>query len=298
MKQLRLIIVMMIWGSVGIFSKSIDMTPVMLAFCRAVISLPILWVFAHQTKKRYKWKDLLPFFISGGLIGFAWCAYFLAFQYTTIAVGILMYNMCPIYVLLLAPRFLGERLTKMHLFQVFSALLGLGLIVFNSLGNSRGDGISNIIGIGFGLLSGMLYALIVILNRRNSRSPVALGSATLMQMIGASSVLLPFVLLQHPISQLQGLSFGSMCMLLVLGIVHTGITYLIYFSTYANLSAISVALISYLEPVFGILFGFLLLGEKMTILQVIGGLLILGVMLFGELYNARKKWQMADVTNI
>jgi len=281
LKQLKLVSVMIIWGSVGLFSKSIPMTPVMLAFYRALISLPILFFYARNTKEKHSWTEMKPFLISGALIGLAWCALFQAFQYSGIAIGILTYNMCPVYVMMLAPRLLNEQLRKIHILQVSIAILGLVMIVASSLNK---DAIE-LGGIGFGILSGILYALIVILNRRNHTSSISLGRATQLQMMAACLVLLPIVIFQHPIQQICRLDAKEVLLLLILGCVHTGIAYLMYFSTYASLSAISVALISYLEPVFGIIFGCLLLAEKLDFWKAAGGVFILGSMLAGEFFK-------------
>lgn len=281
MKQMKLILVMIIWGSVGLFSKSISLTPVMLAFCRALISLPVLFFYTGHTGEKHTRAETVPFLISGSLIGLAWCALFQSFAYSGIAVGILTYNMCPVYVMLLAPGLLNEKLQRIHIVQVSVAILGLVMIVAGSLNM----GTIALGGIGFGILSGFLYAIIVIMNRRNQKSTVSLGRATQLQMTAACLVLLPIMLFQHPVQQLAGLDAGQIVLLLMLGIIHTGIAYLIYFSTYVSLSAITVALISYLEPVFGILFGWLILAEKMDLWKAAGGMLILGAMIAGEVFK-------------
>ncbi len=286
MKQMKLILVMIIWGSVGLFSKSIPLTPVMLAFCRALISLPVLFFYTGHIVEKHTHAETVPFLISGALIGLAWCALFQSFAYSGIAVGILTYNMCPVYVMLLAPRLLNEKLQKIHIVQVSTAIMGLVMIVAGSLNK----GAIALGGIGFGILSGLLYAIIVIMNRRNQKSTVSLGRATRLQMTGACLVLLPIVLFQDPVQQISGLDARQVVLLLMLGIIHTGIAYLIYFSTYVSLSAIKVALISYLEPVFGILFGWLILAEKMDLWKAAGGVLILGAMIAGEVFKKSNRF--------
>jgi RarD protein len=278
---------MILWGSVGVFARYIPLTPILLAFSRAVISIPVISIIIFSSKKKliknFKLKDIKLLISSGVLIGLAWWALFTAFKYTNISAAILAYNMCPIYVLLLSPRILKEKLKREHIINIVLAVIGLIVIVFPSL-NKGG---SNFSGILFGIISGLLYSFIVIINRKTSNGTDAISS-TFIQMISTSCILLPIVLMENPIIQLSSLNTNGVIMLLILGVLHTGIGFLIYFSSYKALSATSIALLSYLEPVFGIFFGVILLKEQLTVWQVIGGFLILGSTVFEKLGSYKK----------
>ncbi len=286
MDRVKIIFVMILWGSVGVFAKYIQISPVLLAFCRAIISLPVLVLLILGSKKamiyNLKFKDAKPLLLSGLLIGLAWWSLFTAFKYTGIATAILAYNMCPIYVLLLSAKVLQEELKISHMINVVSAIIGLIITVIPSL-NRNG---TNLTGIAFGIISGLLYSFIVIINRKFSTEidPVI---STFIQMISASCTLLPIVLIENSFNQFLSLDTHNFIMLLILGVLHTGIGFLIYFSSYKALSAISIALLSYLEPVFGIFFGVIILKEPLTIYQLTGGILILGSTIFEKLNSYR-----------
>ena len=72
-------------------------------------------------------------------------------------------------------------------------------------------------------------------------------------------------------------------MLLLVGILHTGITYYLYFGSMGHLKAQTVAITSYLDPVVAILLSIFVLGEGMNVIGIVGAVLILGSALFSEL---------------
>ena len=75
---------------------------------------------------------------------------------------------------------------------------------------------------------------------------------------------------------------GWICLLIV-GLVHTGITYCMYFSSMRSLPGQELAILSYIDPLVAIIISVLILGEKQTLLQAAGGILILGFTLWNEL---------------
>ncbi|GAA0182679.1 DMT family transporter [Clostridium sediminicola] len=286
MDKFKVIFVMILWGSVGVFTRFIFIEPSLLALCRAILSIPVLLVITILSEdllnKKLIIKDVCPFIISGAFIGFAWLFLFLAFKHTSVATATLTYNMCPVYVLLLSPLLLKERLERIHIINVVLAFLGLIMIVLSDYRTID----TGVLGIAFGTMSGTLYAIIVIMNRKISTT-LKVGTTTLIQMISASVVLLPVVIYNKLFVQLYSMNKISVTMLLILGFVHTGIGFMLYFSSYAKLSAISIALISYLEPVFAVFFAIIFIGEELSYIQVIGSTLILGSTFYTEIY---KNW--------
>ena len=103
----------------------------------------------------------------------------------------------------------------------------------------------------------------------------------------ANAVLLPYVLLTggFHLDSLDGT--GWVC-LLVVGLVHTGITYCLYFSSLKELPGQKAAILSYIDPLVAVLVSVLFLQESMTLWQVIGGLLILGFTLWNEITPAKE----------
>jgi len=195
--------------------------------------------------------------------------------------------MCPVYVIILSPIFLKEKITLSRVLTIIGCFFGLYLLIKNDLNliNSLNQGILWALG------SGFLYAIIVILNRnanlRNKNTDTIL--ITLIQLLGASLVLLPYQIVNNSFLKLINLSATNLILLFTLAIIHTAIAYIIYFSMYKKLEAIEIVSFSYLEPLFTIMFGIIFFNETISLTQAIGGFCILGFTLFGELYNINKK---------
>ncbi|MCX7773644.1 MAG: DMT family transporter [Clostridia bacterium] len=279
MNKLKLILVMLLWGSIGVFTRHIAASPILLAFLRALVAIPVLYIFRriYRNNHRLTVKRLVPFVVSGSILGLAWVCLFTAFKTTSISVAVLVYNMCPVYVLILAPLLLKERLSKIRIMTIIVAFLGLFVII----GGTTGFANFNMVGLGLGVLSGLLYAALVIINRI-VKTELDCSTGTLIQMVSATIILLPFVISENPVSTINKLDTLSVVLILILGLIHTGVAYRLYFSTYKKLSAVTIVSYSYLEPVFSIALSVMLLGEVLSVNQIIGGALILGSTYLGE----------------
>ncbi|WP_052487629.1 DMT family transporter [Gordoniibacillus kamchatkensis] len=283
MDRLKLTLVMVVWGSIGVFTRHIELSPFVLAFLRAVIALPVLLVFIGRRPagQRISFPQTKPYLVSGALIGLAWAALFYGFQNTNISTAVIIYNMCPVYVMLVAPLVLKERLTRLRVGIVGISFIGLCLVVGTGGFGPAGFSSQGMWGMILSGVSGMLYAAIVIINRK-AANQVDHALATFLQMGAASMVLLPFVLAEGEWRQVLAADGTGILLTCILGVVHTGLAYNLYFSTYHRVSSIEIASYGYLEPVFGIVFSVLLLGETLAMTQLIGGLMILGSTYLGE----------------
>ena len=85
---------------------------------------------------------------------------------------------------------------------------------------------------------------------------------------------MPIVVFKKPID-LGSIGGRTWILILIIGIVHTGIAYLLYFSSINNIRSQSVAILSYLDPIIAILTSFIFLQESMNLIQALGGFLIL-----------------------
>lgn len=289
MNKVKLTVVMFLWGSIGLFARYIDLSPIQIAFYRAVLSLPVLIGMVRLNSKRVVMvkKSVLLYVLSGVLIGLAWVALFYGYKNTSISSVIIIYNMCPVYVMLAAPFVLKEKLNFFQITIISMSFLGLILIVgaveFSS---------SNLLGIILSGVSGLMYAVIILINRR-IEVKIESNAATLIQMVSAVIVLIPFVIVEGDIGKILTLDIRGLLFMLMLGVVHTGIAYSMYFSTYHYMKSIDIVAYSYLEPVFGIILSVFFIGEVLTIEQYIGGILILGSTSFGEYMKARKRKQVS-----
>lgn len=283
MNRIKLVLVMIVWGSLGVFTRYIPLSALSLAFLRALIAMPVLFVVMKRKKAdKVKWQLLIPYIISGVLLGFGWLTLFYGYKHTSISSAVIIYNMCPVYVMILAPLILKEAISKVQTAVIFISFLGLFLIVGHNLSDSYGY-----MGMALSAVSGMFYAAIVLINR-SIKVRVDNQTATFVQILTSMIVLLPFVLIDGNIFTVVHLDAMAVIYTILLGVLHTGVAYTIFFSLYAHMRSVEIVSYSFLEPLFGILFSVIFVGETLAFSQIIGGILILGSTYIGEMLKDRK----------
>lgn len=111
---------------------------------------------------------------------------------------------------------------------------------------------------------------------------------TCVQLTAATVVLIPYLLLTENWAAIR-LDGRAVLMVLAVGIVHTGIAYTLYFGSMKGLMAQSIAVLSYIDPVFALILSTAVLHEKMSPLGVIGSALIIGSALVSEISVQKRK---------
>ncbi len=275
-----LIASMSIFGTLGIFVRNIPVSSGELALYRAVLAVLLISVFLLITKQKIPFANMkkeLPLLLASGVaIGINWILLFEAYKYTTVSVATLSYYFAPVIVTLVCPILFKEKLTKKQFICFFMSTVGLVLIT--GLGEVGGG--KDFIGILFGLGAAAFYATVILLNKfiRNVEGI----HRTLLQFIAAVVTLVPYVLLTGGVT-LGGLNGFGWANLLIVGFIHTGVTYCMYFSSLKELPGQKAAILSYIDPLVAVLISVTILGESMTLWQVIGGMLILGFTLWNEI---------------
>ena len=161
-------------------------------------------------------------------------------------------------------------------------MLGLFLIV--STGNDNNGGTYNhLLGMVYVISGAILYAAVILTNKRIKNLPSF--ETALLQLMVAAITLLPVVLLQFNPHVKHGMK--SWINIFLLGIVHTGLAYLLYFGSVKELSAQSIAILSYIDPISAVTMAIIFLKEDLTLVKIIGGILILGSTYFAENMDAR-----------
>lgn len=282
--RLMLVISMLVFGTVGLFVRKINLPSQEIALYRAAIALVVLVIIMAATKrfpllKEHK-KELPKFLISGAVMAFNWLLLFEAYNYTSIALATLAYYLAPTLMILFGVLFLKERLSA---FQVVCfALSTLGLVLM--LGVTTGSD-NDLRGILLGLSSAVLYAGVVTINRGAARVDGIVRTFT--QFLGVILVMVPFIALRGGF-HLSTLSVGGWTSLMILGIVHTGLCYCLYFLSIVRLKGQTVGILSYLDPLAAVLLSTLFLGEAITPLQLGGGAIMLVFSLLNELMPSKK----------
>ena len=283
--KMKILTSMAIFGTVGIFVRFIPMASAGIAFCRGVLGCIFLLALMALTGKKPNLEDMKRngwvLAISGAAIGINWILLFESYRYTTVAIATICYYLAPAFVTLASP-LVGEKLTVKKLVCIGVALVGM---VFVS-GVLQGNQESSFLGVVLGVGAAVFYASVILLNKK--LSPIGAYDKTLCQLGAASLVVAPYILLTG------GIYFGDMSpvswiMLGVLGIVHTGIAYALYFGGIRDVNAQTAAILSYLDPVLSILLSALILRERLDVFSVAGAVLILGSALYSELPSRKNK---------
>ena len=282
MKKARwmLIVSMTIFGTLGLFVRNIPVSSGELALYRAVLAATLIALFLLVTKQKIPFKAIkkeVPLLLfSGVAMGFNWILLFEAYKYTTVSVATLSYYFAPVIVTAVCPILFREKLTRKQILCFVMSTLGLVLIT--GIGNLSGG--RDLIGIGFGLGAAVLYATVILLNKFIKK--VEGIHRTFLQFLAAILVLIPYVAMTGGVT-LGGLGGIGWINLLIVGLVHTGITYCLYFSSLKELPGQKAAILSYIDPLVAVVISVTVLGEAMTASQLIGGALILGFTLWNEI---------------
>ncbi|MBR5134514.1 MAG: EamA family transporter [Clostridia bacterium] len=275
---------MFIFGTLAPFVRNIAVSSGELALYRAVMAAVLVGGFLLVTKqpipmRRVK-KELLLLLLSGIAMGFNWIFLFEAYRYTTVSVATLSYYFAPVIVMVVCPFLFKETLKGKQILCFVMSTAGLVLIT-----GTAGGGKRDLLGIAFGLCAAVLYAAVMLLNK--FIKGVAGLHRTFVQFLAAILVLVPYVACTSGVT-VGGIETVGWVSLLIVGLVHTGVTYCMYFSALKDLPGQKVAILSYIDPLVAVLVSVIWLEETITVYQIIGGLLILGFTLWSELPTRKK----------
>lgn len=282
--KIMMVASMLIVGSIGIFVENIPLPRSAIAFSRAfigtIVILPAFLIKARRFQLDAIKKNFLPLLLSGIALGFNWMFLFEAYNYTSVQVATLCYYMAPVFVIIVSPLFLKEKLTPVSIICTIGAVFGAVLIsgVF-------GGGNVSMTGITFGLIAAMLYASIIILNKKIS--DISGIERTFFQLLISAVVMFIYVIITEDVS-LFSLDANQGFLLVILGVVHTGIVYILFFTAVSKLSAQTASILSYIDPVAAIVLSSIFLNEKMTLIQIAGMVLIIGFAMFNEIIHNKK----------
>ena len=276
---------MAIFGTLGLFVRNISVSSGELALYRAVLAAILIGIFLLLTGQKIPFskirKEVPLLLISGIAMGINWILLFEAYKYTTVSVATLSYYFAPVTVTVICPFLFKEKLTAKQI--ICFAMSTLGLVLITGTGSIGGG--KDFIGILFGLGAAMFYATVIILNKFIKN--VDGIHRTFLQFVSAIIVLVPYVMLTSGIT-LGNLNSIGWINLLIVGLVHTGITYCMYFPSIKELPGQKAAILSYIDPLVAVFISVTVLGETMTLMQICGGLLILGFTLWNEISPKNK----------
>ena len=278
---------MLIFGTIGVLRRYIPLSSALLSFSRGILGALFLFVFIRVKKKgigeKLSKSVMLRLIITGVMIGINWILLFEAYNHTTVAVATLCYYMEPTIVMLASPLFFGERLNTKK--GICAAVSIIGMVLVSGVIGDGGAGSGNPRGVLLGLGAALFYSAVVIMNKKTPG--VDAYQRTTVLLLSAGAVMLPYLLFTDGFL-MDGVSVRAIILLVVLGIVHTGIAYAMYFGSMEGLKMQTIAVFSYIDPVSALLFSALLLREHLSILSIIGAVMIIGSAIVSELQPQAK----------
>lgn len=276
-----LVTAMATFGTLGLFVRNISVSSAELALYRAILAAALIGLFLLITGQKIhfkKFKKELPLLLLSGIaMGLNWILLFEAYRYTTVSAATLSYYFAPVIVTAACPILFKEKMTPKGL--ICFAMSTLGIVLITATGNLT-TGSNHLTGTLLALGAAALYATVVLLNKCIKN--VDGIHRTFLQFIAAILVLLPYVSFTSGFTLASLDTTGWLCLLLV-GIVHTGVAYCLYFSSLSAIPGQKAAILSYIDPLVAVFVSVSVLGEPMTVTQAIGGALILGFTLWNEL---------------
>lgn len=274
----KYIFALLLFGSNGIVASFIDLSSQNIVLLRTLIGSILLIAIFFLSGGRltfYKYKKQFVFLmVSGVAMGTSWMFLYEAYARIGVSIASLLYYCGPVIVMVLSPLLFNERLTVNKVLGFLAVVVGVVLINGNAF-----DGNGEVFGIVCGLLSAVMYAFMVICNKK-ATDIVGLENSTLQLTIAFLTVAVFVGIKQGYAMQIES---ASIFPILILGLLNTGIGCYFYFSSIGKLKVQTVAICGYLEPLSAVLFSVIFLKEEMLIVQIIGAVLIIGGAMCGEL---------------
>ena len=270
------ILSMLIFGTNGILVHHISLASSQIILMRTLIGgllLTLIVLLRGGFDRAGIRADLLPLLLGGSVLGLNWVALFEAYRQLNVSLATLIYYVGPILVLLFSPLLFREKLNSRKITSV--VLVAIGLVCISGSIALRGMSMRGLL---TAVVSALFYAAVIIFNKRITHTG-GLQTAALELDIAFVIVLIYMMLTVGPPHP----AVSDIPWIAVIGLINTGLAYLLYFSGLQKLPAQSAALISYVDPVSALVFSALFLHETMTPVQILGAVLIIGGAVFGEL---------------
>jgi drug/metabolite transporter (DMT)-like permease len=260
----------LLFGLAGVLGKMLPLPAFVIVLGRVLfggIALLVVLLWRRTSLRQRNRRDLLSLAVSGALLAGHWTAFFQSIQVSNVAVALLTFSTFPLFATILEPLWLRTVPSRVEALAAVLILPGVVLLVPSfSLSNHTTAGAA------WGILAGATFAVLSIWNRSLTvRYPSAVIS--LYQEGTATLILLPLALL---VPWSRSFNVSELAILLVLGVFCTALAHTLFIEGMRTVSAQTASVIAALEPVWGIGFALVLLGEVPTLRELAGGALIVG----------------------
>lgn len=252
-----------IWGSIPLFAIWSLLPSPIFVFFRVLISALLLTIILHRNLKSNIRKLFNPYIIlSGVLLSLNWVFLFYAVFMIPVSEAIIFYYTGPVIAILFSP-LLKEKIGKGGLLNISISFAGIIIMSAGSLS-------INIIGILLALFSGITYGLLSITSKFSAKY-VSSMNLVFLQSIISMIILLPFVFIIR-----FTINYDVIIIIVISGSIQTVLALFLWYDSLKNLNIQIVSILSYLDPVFAIIFALIFLGQIPSLYTIIGGILLIG----------------------
>jgi drug/metabolite transporter (DMT)-like permease len=267
-----------LFGFSSLFARLINQSAIVITFGRVFFSSAFLFVFAKFHRLDLKLnskKDYLLIITSGIILAIHWFCFIQSIQLSTVAIGTITFSTFPLFTSFLEPVFFKEKIKIRSV--VCSVIMLAGVFILAQSGGTQ-ESSQKTNGIIIGLVSGLTYAILSLLNRSFSAKYHS-KIIVFYEQLSATVMLLPFVIIIKPV-----VPFKDLILLAVLGIVFTAIAHTLFVNGLAHVKVSTAGIISGLEAVYSIALAFVLLREIPALNEIAGGLVVLIVAFYMTLF--------------
>ncbi len=262
-------IAVLFFGLAGVLGKLSVLPAPLIVLGRVVfagIVLLVACLLQRVSLRPKQRRDALLLIGQGALLALHWTAFFQSINVSNVAIGLLSFSSFPLFTAALEPLLLKQRPSRIQIIAALLILPGIYLLVpAFTLQNST------TLGVAWGLLAGATFALLSVANRWLGRSYPSLTISLYQDGIAALVLLPALVLTPSPAPW----TLNELLILLILGVLCTALAHTLFITSMRSITAQSASIFASLEPVWGILFGIVLLRDIPTLITLIGGAIIL-----------------------
>ena len=287
----KYIAALLLFGSTGIVASRIHLESSEIILLRTLLGSMLLAAVAaagkHACPGTRSRADFIYVVLSGISMGVSWMFQYEAYKLVGISITSLLYCLGPILIVILAQLFLGERMTLIRTLCLLAVSAGAVLTGGVSLGHG-----ADAKGIACALLCAIAYAGMILFSKKN-RSITGIRNSAI-QLTSGFLTALAYCLVKWISGSAPEIlpPDGEWIPVLILGLVNTGFGCYLYFSGIPEISAQTVAVCDYIEPLSAVVLAALVLGEKLTFVQYAGGVLIMAGIVVWNLYPAAHRADM------
>lgn len=267
--MVKIHVAVFLFGFAGLFGKFLTCSPLYIVLGRTSFAAIALFVYARIFSGTrlggFDRTSVLFFLFQGILLASHWVLFFLSIQISSVAVGLVTFSSFPLFVTFMEPFFFREPLKKRDIAISLAVVAGILLVIPDV-------DLSNNITLGgfYGILSGLTFAVLALVNRRNARISDPIAVAFYQNLFAALILALPILILNPKPPDLSDLPI-----LILLGVVFTALAHTFFIQSLTKIRAQTASVIAGLEPVYGIVLAFFLLNEIPHIRTLAGGIVII-----------------------